>query len=73
MSEQVSAGNVSPALSRLQLLTLGAPPAARPAHHPDHGGQGLLDLQISDCSVIIKFKDESVNFIFDKMKMKKSK
>ena len=46
MSEEVSAGNVSPAMLGLQDLTLGAPPTARPAHHPDHRGQGLLDLEI---------------------------
>ena len=44
--EEVSAGNVSPAMLGLQDLTLGAPPTARPAHHPDHRGQGLLDLEI---------------------------
>ena len=46
VSEEVSAGNVSPAMFGLQDLTLGAPPTARTAHHPDHGGQGLLDLEI---------------------------
>ena len=46
VSEQVSAGDVSPAVLGLQSLTLGAPPTARPAHHPDHRGQGLLHLEI---------------------------
>ena len=61
MPEQVTTGNMSPAMSGLQNLTLSAPPTAWPAHHPDHRGQGLLHLRISDLKLKTDFLGKDQN------------